>query len=155
MTSCGLNGKPLDGNGEYEARIACNLTSRKGGRFHAKPIGKNAKGCHPYFTQSGKDRDGGGDQYIANFTDGAMAGFKYFEINGLKRIGVKVRGGADGEMIVTNEPFGAPVATVKLSPSKEEKTFFGDYAGEDGVKALYFTFVGKGKTDFISFVLER
>ncbi|WP_412363236.1 hypothetical protein [Faecalimonas umbilicata] len=25
MTSCGLNGGPLKGNGRYEARIACNL----------------------------------------------------------------------------------------------------------------------------------
>ena len=38
ITSCGLNGGPLQGRGEYEARIACNLTSRKGGRFHKKPL---------------------------------------------------------------------------------------------------------------------
>ena len=155
MTSCGLNGKPLEGNGEYEARIACNLTSRNGGRFHAKPIGKNAKGCHPYFTQSGKDRDGDGDQYIANFTDGAMAGFKYFDIKEVKRVGVKVRGNAGGEMVVTNEPFGAPVATIAISPSKEANTFLSEYTGEDGVKALYFTYVGKGKVDFLSFTLEK
>ena len=34
VTSCGLNGGPLKGEGRYEARIACNLWSRDGvGRY--------------------------------------------------------------------------------------------------------------------------
>ena len=145
MTSCGLNGGPLKGSGSYEARIACNLTSRRGGRFHSKPLGKNRAGCHPYFTQGGKDREHGGDQYIANFCNGAMAGFKYFDIDGLKRIGVTGCGNAEGVIEVKNEPFGAVVAEIEITPSAEEKTFYGEYRGDSGVKALYFTFLGKGK----------
>ena len=156
MTSCGLNGGPLEGSGEYEARIACNLTSRKGGRFHSKPFGKNKAGCHPYFTQSGGDREGDGDQYIANFCNGAMAGFKYFDIKNLKRIGVTVRGNAEGIMYVRNEPFGAVVAEIAIHPTASDKTFYGEYGGDDGKKALYFTFEGKGKIDkFTKIVLER
>lgn len=34
MTSCGLNNGPLDGKGEYEARIACNLWSKAGARHY-------------------------------------------------------------------------------------------------------------------------
>ena len=155
MTSCGLNGGPLEGRGVYEARIACNLTSRKGGRFHSKPLGKNRAGCHPYFTQSGGDRNGNGDQYIVNFCNGAMAGFKYFDIKGLKRIGVTVCGKAEGVMQVKCEPFGAAVAEIEIHPSADERTFYGDYKGDDGVKALYFTFLGKGKIKkFINIVLE-
>ena len=155
MTSCGLNGGPLEGRGVYEARIACNLTSRKGGRFHSKPLGKNRAGCHPYFTQNGGDRNGNGDQYIANFCNGAMAGFKYFDIKGLKRIGVTVCGKAEGVMQVKCEPFGATVAEIEIHPSADERTFYGDYKGDDGVKALYFTFLGKGKIKkFINIVLE-
>lgn len=155
MTSCGLNGGPLEGRGVYEARIACNLTSRKGGRFHSKPLGKNRAGCHPYFTQSGGDRNGNGDQYIANFCNGAMAGFKYFDIKGLKRIGVTVCGKAEGVMQVKCEPFGATVAEIEIQPSADERTFYGDYKGDDGVKALYFTFLGKSKIKkFINIVLE-
>lgn len=145
MTSCGLNGGPLAGRGSYEARIACNLTSRRGGRFHSKPLGKNRAGCHPYFTQSGKDREGNGDQYIANFCNGAIAGFKYFDIDSLKRIGVTGCGNAEGVIEVRNEPFGAVVAEIKITPSAKEKTFYGEYRGDNGVKALYFTFYGKGK----------
>lgn len=156
MTSCGLNGGPLEGSGEYEARIACNLTSRKGGRFHSKPFGKNKAGCHPYFTQSGGDREGDGDQHIANFCNGAMAGFKYFNIKNLRRIGVTVRGNAEGIMYVRNEPFGAVVAEIAIHPTASDKTFYGEYGGDDGKKALYFTFEGKGKIDkFTKIVLER
>lgn len=155
MTSCGLNGGPLEGRGVYEARIACNLTSRKGGRFHSKPLGKNRAGCHPYFTQSGRDRESDPDQYIANFCDGAMAGFKYFDIKDLKRIGVTVCGRAEGIMQVKCEPFGAAVTEIEIHPSAANKTFYGNYGGSDGVKALYFTFRGKGKLKkFINIILE-
>lgn len=154
ITSCGLNGKPLEGKGRYEARIACNLTSKKGARFHSKPFGKNAKNCHPYFTRSGKDGEDG-EQYVANFSNGATAGFKYFVIAGLKRVGVTVCGNAVGEMLVKDEPHGAPVARIEITPSRELKTFFGEYIGDDGIKPMYFTFVGKGKiTKFVDIVLE-
>ena len=75
-TSCGLNSGPLPGRGSYPARIACNLSSAHGVCFYTKPeeIGPD----HPYFTQSGGDREGDGDQYIANLQNGAWAGFKYF-----------------------------------------------------------------------------
>lgn len=37
VTSCGLNGGPLQGKGTYEARIACNLWGRDGtGRYDSQ-----------------------------------------------------------------------------------------------------------------------
>ena len=33
MTSCGLNGEPLSGQGTYPSYIACNLYGKKGTRF--------------------------------------------------------------------------------------------------------------------------
>lgn len=84
VTSCGLNGGPLRGIGRYPAYIACNLWSRDGvGRYDC-PSPRRAFAAHPYFTQTGKDREGNGDQYIANMRDGAVAGFKYFDIRGSK-----------------------------------------------------------------------
>ena len=73
VTSCGLNGGPLVGSGEYEARIACNLWSKKGVARYDKNFRKKD---HPFFTQSGHDRMEQGDQYIANMRDGSVAGFK-------------------------------------------------------------------------------
>lgn len=49
------------------------------------------KGC-PYLTQDGKDRESGPDQYIANMCDGALAGFKYFDLSETKEISVNYKG---------------------------------------------------------------
>ena len=76
VSSCGLNGGPLKGKGRYEARIACNLWAN--GHATGRVDGANPKKRlrdHPYFTQSGRDREEHGDQYIANMRDGATAGF--------------------------------------------------------------------------------
>lgn len=152
VTSCGLNGGPLAGKGEYEARIACNLTSSKGGRFYS--VFRGREGVHPYFTQSGGDREGDGDQYIANMRNGGAAGFKYFEFSGTKSVSVRVRGNARGELIVTNEENGAPVAVIPVSPSDGWTEFTAPLSVPDGVNALFFRYSGKGRLDFDRFTLS-
>ncbi len=144
ITSCGLNGGPLKAEGSYEARIACNLYSREGVKFYTM---KTPAGCHPYFTQTGKDRESDGDQYIANFCDGATAGFKYFLFEGAKEISVTLRGVAEGTMSVTDGS--KEVASIPIS-AKTGGTFSAPLSEIEGVKPLYFTFRGKGKPDFLS-----
>ncbi len=78
MTSCGLYGKPLPAEGEYEAGIACELMSREG----ACKVTRMKGSRHPYITQEGADRECNPAQYIANFCDGCVAGFKYFLLPG-------------------------------------------------------------------------
>ena len=90
ITSCGLNGGPLEGKGSYPSYIACNLYGKKGTRFLSM-IKHPKKGC-PYLTQDGKDRESGPDQYIANMCDGALAGFKYFDLSETKEISVTDKG---------------------------------------------------------------
>ena len=109
ITSCGLNGGPLKAEGEYEARIACNLFSVNGVKFYTM---KTPAGRHPYFTQTGVDREQDGDQYIANFCNGATAGFKYFEFKGNKKISVTVRGKARGKMYVQDDLSGHIVGVI-------------------------------------------
>lgn len=151
ITSCGLNGGPLVGRGEYSAHIACNLFSKKGVKFYTF---KTPKGCYPYFTQSGKDRESDPDQYIANFRNGATAGFKYFEFDGATGISVKACGNARGTLTVKDGlTDGNIVARIELSPCKERKEFSAPLAVENGVKPLYFTFDGRGSFDFIGFTL--
>ena len=146
ITSCGLNGGPLEANGIYEARIACNLFSKEGVKFYTAKI---RKGIHPYFTQSGKDREENGDQYIANFKDGATCGFKYFDFKNNKHIAVGIRGKAHGKMIIKDGLDGNIVSTIKIDlNSKDYEEFVGDLKIDDGIKPLYFTFKGTGKLDF-------
>lgn len=154
MTSCGLNNGPLIGKGEYEARIACHLMSAKGAGRYGVYFGNLFFKCHPYFTQSGKDREDSPSQYIANMRDGSVAGFKYFMIDGLKEISVCVRGSATGIMLVSNSLHSEPVAKIQLQPSKSFTYFNVGVNMKNGKQALYFTYQGSGKLDFASFVLK-
>lgn len=146
ITSCGLNGGPLAGRGKYEARIACNLTSKKGVRFYTWKV---PAGCHPYFTQSGKDRESDGDQYIANVCDGTTIGFKYFSFDNAKSIGVEVRGNAKGRFVVCDEK--GIVSEIEVNGTG---TFSAPLSISDGTHPLFLKFCGKGKCDFISLILE-
>lgn len=150
MTSCGLNGGGLKGMGEYGTYIACNLYSKNGAYFYG--ILKHRKGNHPYFTQSGKDREDNPDQYIANFCDGATAVFKYFDFGGTNKISVKVCGNADGVMKVSDGI--KSVASIVIKPCKTRTVYSADAKIGNGLKPLYFTFHGKGRFDFVSITFE-
>ena len=156
VTSCGLNGGPLEGRGRYEARIACNLWSREGTLRVDMPGAKRAMKDHPYFTQSGKDREGDGDQYIANMQDGAVAGFKYFQIGQVQRICAEVRGHAQGELQVSVTPDFAGLAArlpVRISTDQTVEVEAGCVLPE-GRQALYFRYAGTGAIDFIAFTIS-
>jgi hypothetical protein len=142
----------LEGIGTYEARIACNLWSRKGVRFYTL---KFPKGCHPYFTQSGKDREDNPDQYIANFCDGAVAGFKYFKLGSAQTIALTVKGKGGGSIIVSTDPEGGHVcAKVAIARGVGERKVEAPFSSEKGVLPLYFKYQGKGYVDFIGFTLS-
>lgn len=156
VTSCGLNNGPLDGIGEYEARIACNLWSEYGtGRYdcfmHNYVFRK-----HPYFTQHGKDRDTNGNQYIANMRNGAVAGFKYFQLGEAQYICLEVSGKACGNVIVAvDSKFSDIVATIPInSTSMKTKKYSSTFLCEEKIAPLFFKFTGKGAIHFYSFALQ-
>ena len=156
LTSCGLNGGPLNGKGRYEARIACNLWAKdhETGRVDGISPKKRLE-AHPYFTQTGKDREENGDQYIANMRDGATAGFKYFDFRNNNGISVTISGTASGEMLVSvDENFREVVAGIPVNVDGKQVTLSARSSISDGVKPLYFMFRGKGAVDFIAFELK-
>lgn len=155
VTSCGLNGGPLKGKGRYEARIACNLWSKDGVGRYDGPNPRKTLAEHPYFTQSGQDREGDGDQYIANMRDGAVAGFKYFQMKGASEIILEVQGAASGELQVSEAPdFSIINAQIPVELNGLGRECSGHLQIEDGVKALYIRFCGKGSLNFHSFELR-
>ncbi len=152
VTSCGLNGGPLSGKGQYEARIACNLWSASGVARYDR---KFAKKEHPFFTQTGRDREDHGDQYIANMRSGAVAGFKYFDFHEAGRIAVQYSGQAAGKMEVSTTPdFSALCATAAIRPSADLTWEDAGLHIPDGVHPLYFRFTGEGALNFHSFRLS-
>ncbi|MGN0753465.1 MAG: family 43 glycosylhydrolase [Aristaeellaceae bacterium] len=151
VTSCGLNRGPLRGKGEYEARIACNLWSREGTVRYDRKFPKKR---HPYFTQKGKDDDDSAIQYIANMRDGSVAGFKYFDFCGTNAIRVAAGGRCDGVLQVSQDKeFACIAATLPISSSGGAVNVTGPLVLEDGVKPLFFRYVGKGAMDFYAFEL--
>ena len=152
VTSCGLNGGPLRGVGEYPARIACNLWSKDGTARYDRKFDKQA---HPYFTQTGKDRESDDDQYIANMRSGAVAGFKYFDFKDASGISVRYSGQAAGKLEVSTDPdFSLLCATAAIRPSAARTWEDVRLTVPDGVHPLYFRFIGEGALDFHSFRLS-
>ena len=102
--------------------------------------------AHPYFTQTGEDREENEDQYIANMRDGAVAGFKFFDLRGLSEIAVDASD-ADGEFWVHTDLEDAPICKIPLHMGMKCASF----PPVSGVKPLYFAYHGKGHTDFYTF----
>ena len=101
---------------------------------------------HPYFTQTGKDREDNGDQYIANMRDGATAGFKYFTFDGTETT-ISVRGKGDGKFLISTDPDGKEVvAAVPVNGT-------GACNISEGVHALYFRYEGTDTADFTAFTI--
>lgn len=149
MTSCGLNGGPLRGIGEYSAGIACNLKSKYGTMRGEIP----PDGVHPYITQDAPDGEEEAGMHIANFRDGSVCGFKYFTREGAKKITITARGKAKGLFRVTDGK--NILAEVPVSPSKIWEKYSGKFSCDEEKFALYITFEGGGRADILSFSLEK
>lgn len=146
MTSCGLNGGPLRGKGEYPAYIACVLMSGQGACKADVTIDRAA---HPAVTQDDTS-------YITNIQDGTVIGYKYFDLQGLQAVSVRVRGTGSGTLSVRTSPEGAEIAAIPVAAEAG-----GDWTSckaaarvEDGVHALYFVYHGEGALELKSFTLE-
>ncbi len=153
VTSCGLNGGPLRGEGEYPAYIACNLWGKTGTVRYDRKFDKKA---HPYFTQTGRDREDNGDQYIANMRDGAVAGFKYFDFRNVESVSVRYSGKAAGILEISTSPdFSDICAAVTVRAADEP--LWEEAAADipDGVHPLFFRFSGEGALDFHAFRLKN
>lgn len=151
MTSCGLNGGPLIGKGEYPAYIACNLFCKHEAMYTAREGGWMDE-RFPKITQDGKDGDKE-DGYILNMRDSATAGFKYFDCRGVKKVSIKVRGYCKGAFEVKTSWDGEPLGRIPVDFSNIWKEYTADIAIPDGVHALYFTYRGTGSAALKSFTL--
>lgn len=148
MTSQGMNARPLTGKGSYPAYIACNLYSAQGAVKCAYGMfSKHKYAMHPCLDEYRR-----GKQCIRNMRRGATAGFKYFDVQEVSRIAVTVRGDG-GVMAVRTLPQGSPVCLIRLNRASAWTRFDAEARLTRGKTALFFTYEGAGKIDFLSFEL--
>ena len=148
MTSQGLYGKPLPCDVRYEAGICCELYGKRG----VRKTTKMSRRLDPYVTQTGKDRENDPCQYIANMTDGCVAGYKYFDLTGAKTITIERKGHAYGTLTVSGIPGGEPYARITIEPNENKPSAL--FTAPDGPSALYFQYEGIGKMHFFSFYIS-
>lgn len=145
ITSCGLNGGPLEGRGEHPAYIACHL-------FTDEPSVYVGGDRFPKIVQEGRD----GDEepgYIANIQDSATAGFKYFDCRGVREIRIRTRGYGDGVFEVKTSWDGEILARIKVKYSNVWEEYSAPAAIADGVQSIYLTYRGGGNVSLLSFAL--
>lgn len=142
MTSCGLNGAPLIGKGEYPAVIACTLTD---GRM--PHLGNTiCKYRHPVITHQGNER------FIANIRNHTLIGFKYFNMCGKTRVAVTVRGEGKGILYVLTDKK-QPVGKIRIQPSEEWKEY-STISELNGTCPLYFQYKGGNSIEMLKIKLE-
>lgn len=137
MTSCGLNGGPLEGRGIYPAAICCNLTD---GRMPHTANGKCRK-KKPCIIENG------GQQYITNVHDHTLIGYKYFYFYGETEITLQVRGTGKGVFSVCTSP-AETGAEISVEPSDEWKKSTGRIKIK-GTHILYLIYKGSGSVELL------
>ena len=145
ITSCGLNGGPLAGQGEYPAYLACHLFTDEPSMY----VGGDA---FPKVMQDGKD----GDEeigYVGNVQNSATIGFKYFNMKNVKKIRVTMRGYISGNIEVRLTWDGDVLASLPIEFTNVWETYESEIEIPDGIHSLYFTFRGDGNGALKSFEL--
>ncbi|SFL93168.1 Beta-xylosidase [Gracilibacillus orientalis] len=150
MTSCGANGKPLIGRGEYPAYLACNLFCDDEAMYTGD-LWMDTQ--FPKLTQDGKDED---EEigYIANMTESATAGFKYFDCQGITKIKIKVRGYCNGAFEVKTSWNGPALVKLPVKFTNVWTEYSSAIKIPNGIQALYISYSGNGRANLASFTLE-
>ena len=172
VTSCGLNGGPLRGEGSYPAAICCHLTGKNGIPFSDQI---KMKWEYPFLTQDFADRDpektdtaerlsqssleekmetANVTQYIANFADGCTAGYKFFDFTSESSASVLLRGRAYGtlKIAVDDETCKTVCGEIPVRIYTEKWTeLCGTVRIPAGVHSMYFKYEGSGWADFAAF----
>ncbi|MBQ8995684.1 MAG: family 43 glycosylhydrolase [Oscillospiraceae bacterium] len=127
VTSCGLNGKPLEGIGTYPAGICCIL--------YRDWLLRNPAAGNPMVTQSGEDyvpaepssvnheinvdtEENAPDSFVKNIKNNSVIGYRYFDLSATKEISLELRGRGKGTFEVSVSENGDPVAEVPFDSSK-------------------------------------
>lgn len=138
ITSCGLNGKPLEGNGTYPAVICCNLTNGHmphGGNMEFKGL--------PRVTFDGQDR------FLADIKAGTLVRYKYFDLSKTHSLSIRARG--KGTLEISNGQFS--LGSIKIDSPGWASYPLDIKEGPD--KSLLEFKARKGQMDILDFIFSK
>lgn len=136
MTSCGLNGGPLEAEGAYSAMIACQLTNGHMPMVENVPEPADI----PRLTNDGDTR------YATGIENGTRIGFKYFAFHGPVNFCVRTRGTAEGLLRIRTDS--AELGTLPIRPAPDWARVSAAITAQ-GKQALYLDFEGTGTLDLL------
>ena len=151
MTSCGLNGGDLLGQGSYSAAIACQIYAQGGAVSMYRASFQ--KELHPTFTQDEADNEENETQYITNLRQGSVAGYKYFDLSATSGIRIRVRG-SSGAVNIYDRVDGSLLSRVEFAASEAYREWTAPFTGGKSHSGLFFVFDTLGRVDFLDFTLE-
>ena len=142
MTSCGLNGGPLEAKGTYPAAVCCNLSNGRMPKL--KNIGRNPK--IPMVTHENDQR------FITGITNGTFLRYKYFTFTGNEWLRLTYRGYGGLVSVSVGEK---AVAVLKLSLSENWSECERIHLPICGTHSLTLQYQGNGKIDLLQLQFER
>ena len=146
ITSSGIS--DAFGKGRIEARTACHLFSKDGAGRYDRKDRRTYFRKHPYFKQEKR-------QFIANFRDGSVGGFRYIDFTSIKHADVELRGKAKGRLVFACDPtILNPVGSMYLYVDSHTWIKRTTVIFPQGIGALYIRFEGEGIVDLLSLTLS-
>ncbi len=149
ITSAGLSGGVLPGEGTYPAAICCNLTN--GHMPHGS--NKKLKEALPHVGS------GDGQQYIKEITNGTWIGYKYFDFKNLEKIRLRIRGKAVGKMsvyTVMKKDESCCIGSVHISEHTQWTDYIFSVKNTVGITPLYLNYQGEKEIELLEIeLIER
>lgn len=144
MTSCGLNGGPLKGQGVYPAGICCDMTSATTTDY----IDFN----NPIMGQQTRVTQAQNTSFVTAIEDGTVLGYKYFDFDDAKRVLLELRGSFKGGVTISEDLEGnKPCGLSQVDIDTENWQLLEVPCQLAGAKkALYISFAGTGSLDMKS-----
>ncbi len=145
MTSCGLNGAPLVANGTYPSVICCNLTNGK------MPHGWCVEQHLPHIVCKNDER------IISEVSNGTLIGYKYFDFDNVKKIGVIARScdtEPNGELLVKLGIDKEPIGKISITDNRAWTPLSTEISVPNGTYPVYFIYQGSGSIEIKDIFFE-
>ncbi len=148
MTSCGLNGDPLETIGSYPAVIACNLTNGKMPHISQDRTEETI----PYITEEN------GECLIKDIQDQTRITYKYFNFTGNTKLNLKMQ--IQGNILLNVYIGSTPKSTIICNESESTLKTMGEWGIYSvifeayGTESLTLQLLGSGKAKLLEIEFE-